>query len=94
MFDAPGPRFRRRVFWVSVVSAFVLAGLVALGLRQFASGGERVGSVAHIAPDGACRFDGNLPETAESRDQGVGNSDLKAFIRRFRRDRFEGKNGD
>jgi glutamate transport system permease protein len=40
MFDAPGPRFRRRVFWVSVVSVFVLAGLVALGLRQFASGGE------------------------------------------------------
>ncbi|GAA3674492.1 amino acid ABC transporter membrane protein 2 (PAAT family) [Lentzea atacamensis] len=40
MFDAPGPRFRRRVFWVSVVSALVLAGLVALGLRQFASGGQ------------------------------------------------------
>ncbi|MET9629485.1 amino acid ABC transporter permease [Lentzea sp. NPDC006480] len=40
MFDAPGPRFRRRVFWVSVVSALVLAGLVASGLRQFASNGQ------------------------------------------------------
>lgn len=40
MFDAPGPRFRRRVFWVSVVSALVLLGLVALGLRQFASNGQ------------------------------------------------------
>ena len=40
MFDAPGPRFRRRVFWVSVVSALVLAGLVALGLLQFADNGQ------------------------------------------------------
>ncbi|GGN17352.1 amino acid ABC transporter permease [Lentzea pudingi] len=40
MFDAPGPRFRRRVFWVSAVSAVVLLGLLALGLRQFASNGQ------------------------------------------------------
>lgn len=40
MFDAPGPRFRRRVFWVSAVSAVVLLGLVALGLRQFSLNGQ------------------------------------------------------
>ncbi|HEX7302970.1 amino acid ABC transporter permease [Lentzea sp.] len=40
MFDAPGPRGRRRILWVSVVSAVVLLGLVVLGLRQFAAGGE------------------------------------------------------
>ncbi|MGI5502427.1 amino acid ABC transporter permease [Lentzea sp. CA-135723] len=40
MFDAPGPRFRRRVRWVTAVSAVVLIGLVALGLRQFALNGQ------------------------------------------------------
>lgn len=40
MFDVPGPRARRRILWVSVASGLVLLGLVALGLRQFAAGGQ------------------------------------------------------
>jgi glutamate transport system permease protein len=40
LYDAPGPRTRRRIVLGSVVSALVLAGLVALGLRQFASTGQ------------------------------------------------------
>ncbi|MFI6097823.1 amino acid ABC transporter permease [Lentzea sp. NPDC051213] len=40
MFDPPGPRARRRVFWISVVSVVVVAGLIALALRQFAVNGQ------------------------------------------------------
>jgi len=40
MFDPPGPRARRRVFWVSVVSVAVIAALFAVALRQFAANGQ------------------------------------------------------
>ncbi|WP_222195351.1 amino acid ABC transporter permease [Modestobacter italicus] len=40
LYDAPGPRARRRILLGSVVSALVLAGLLALALAQFASHGQ------------------------------------------------------
>jgi len=40
LYDAPGPRARRRILLGSVVSALVLAGLLALALVQFASRGQ------------------------------------------------------
>ncbi|HEX6361284.1 amino acid ABC transporter permease [Actinophytocola sp.] len=40
LYDAPGPRTRRRIMIWSVVSAVVLAGLLALGLWQFAKHGQ------------------------------------------------------
>ena len=40
LFDAPGPRARRRIRILTVVSVLVVAGLIALGERQFASHGQ------------------------------------------------------
>ncbi|SDP47950.1 glutamate transport system permease protein [Klenkia soli] len=40
LYDEPGPRGRRRIRTASVVSLLVLAGLLALMLRQFASRGQ------------------------------------------------------
>ncbi|MGY5884950.1 amino acid ABC transporter permease [Modestobacter lacusdianchii] len=40
LYDAPGPRARRRIMIGSVVSALVLAGLLALALVQFGSRGQ------------------------------------------------------
>ena len=40
LYDAPGPRTRRRILVWSIVSALVLAGLAGLGLWQFASHGQ------------------------------------------------------
>lgn len=40
LYDEPGPRGRRRIRIASVVSVLVLAALVALMLRQFASRGQ------------------------------------------------------
>jgi glutamate transport system permease protein len=40
LYDVPGPRARRRILIWSVVSALVLAGLLALGLWQFARHGQ------------------------------------------------------
>jgi glutamate transport system permease protein len=40
LYDVPGPRTRRRIMIWSVVSAVVLAGLLALGLWQFARHGQ------------------------------------------------------
>jgi glutamate transport system permease protein len=40
LYDAPGPRTRRRIMIWSVVSAVVLAGLFALGVWQFAKHGQ------------------------------------------------------
>jgi glutamate transport system permease protein len=40
LYDAPGPRTRRRILVWSVISALVLAGLAGLGLWQFASHGQ------------------------------------------------------
>lgn len=40
LYDAPGPRTKRRILIWSVISTVVLAGLVALGLWQFASHGQ------------------------------------------------------
>jgi glutamate transport system permease protein len=40
LYDVPGPRTRRRILVWSVVSALVLAGLLAVGLWQFARHGQ------------------------------------------------------
>lgn len=40
LYDEPGPRTRRRIRIASVVSVLVLAGALALMLRQFASRGQ------------------------------------------------------
>lgn len=40
LFDAPGPRARRRIRIVTVASLLVLAGLVVLALRQFSQHGQ------------------------------------------------------
>jgi glutamate transport system permease protein len=40
LYDAPGPRTRRRILVWSVVSVLVLAGLAGLGLWQFAEHGQ------------------------------------------------------
>lgn len=40
LYDAPGPRARRRIMIGSVVSALVLTGLLALALVQFGSRGQ------------------------------------------------------
>ena len=40
LYDAPGPRTRRRILIASVLSVLVLLGLVAAGLAQFASHGQ------------------------------------------------------
>lgn len=40
LYDAPGPRARRRILVWSIVSGLVLAGLVAAGLWQFAEHGQ------------------------------------------------------
>lgn len=40
LYDVPGPRARRRILLGSVVSALVLAGLLALALVQFGSRGQ------------------------------------------------------
>ncbi|MEJ5915465.1 amino acid ABC transporter permease [Pseudokineococcus sp. 1T1Z-3] len=40
LFDAPGPRARRRIFALTVVAALLAAGVVALGVRQLAVTGE------------------------------------------------------
>jgi len=40
LYDAPGPRTRRRIMIGSVVSALVIAGLLALALAQFGSHGQ------------------------------------------------------
>ena len=40
LFDAPGPRGRARIRLCTVVGVLVIAGLVALALRQFAENGQ------------------------------------------------------
>jgi len=40
LFDAPGPRARRRIMVATAVSVLVAAGLVALGVRQFSTHGQ------------------------------------------------------
>lgn len=40
LFDAPGPRGRRRILALSVLSALAIAALIALGLYQFGSHGQ------------------------------------------------------
>lgn len=40
LYDAPGPRTKRRILIWSVISVLVLAGLAGLGLWQFASHGQ------------------------------------------------------
>ncbi|MCC9311483.1 amino acid ABC transporter permease [Kitasatospora sp. RB6PN24] len=40
LFDAPGPRARRRIRIATAASLLVLAGLLALALRQFAAHGQ------------------------------------------------------
>jgi glutamate transport system permease protein len=40
MYDAPGPRGRRRILLGSVVSCLIIAALIAFGLWQFASHGQ------------------------------------------------------
>jgi len=40
LFDLPGPRMRRRIRIATVVSALVMAGLIALAVLQFADNGQ------------------------------------------------------
>ena len=40
LYDAPGPRTRRRILIWSIVSGLVLAGVIGAGLWQFASHGQ------------------------------------------------------
>ena len=40
LFDAPGPKGRRRILVLSILSVLVILGVIALGLRQFAMNGE------------------------------------------------------
>jgi glutamate transport system permease protein len=40
LFDAPGPKARRRIWIVTALSVLVLLGLIGLGVRQFASHGQ------------------------------------------------------
>lgn len=40
LFDAPGPKGRRRILILSVLSVLAIAGLIALGLWQFAKNGQ------------------------------------------------------
>jgi glutamate transport system permease protein len=40
LFDQPGPRARRRILIATVVSVLLLAGLVALAVRQFGINGQ------------------------------------------------------
>lgn len=40
LFDPPGPRARRRIRVLTVVSLLVLAGIIALGTAQFSSHGQ------------------------------------------------------
>ncbi|WP_449373083.1 hypothetical protein [Arthrobacter psychrolactophilus] len=40
IYDQPGPRGRRNIMIASVLSVLVLAGIIALGLWQFASHGQ------------------------------------------------------
>jgi glutamate transport system permease protein len=40
LFDSPGPRGRRRIQVVTVLSMLVIAGLLALALRQFGAHGQ------------------------------------------------------
>lgn len=40
LFDAPGPRARRRTVWVTIASLLFIAILVALALRQFNLNGQ------------------------------------------------------
>ncbi|MDI5972364.1 amino acid ABC transporter permease [Streptomyces sp. SL13] len=42
LFDAPGPRARRRIAVATVVSVLVMAGVVVLGLVQFGRNGQLV----------------------------------------------------
>jgi glutamate transport system permease protein len=43
LFDAPGPAGRRRIRIVTVVTVLVIAGVVALALKQFADNGQLAG---------------------------------------------------
>jgi glutamate transport system permease protein len=40
LFDAPGPKGRRRILLLSILSIVVILGVIAAGLRQFAANGE------------------------------------------------------
>lgn len=40
LFDAPGPRAQRRIRWLTALSVLLLAGLIALALRQFSDHGQ------------------------------------------------------
>lgn len=40
LFDAPGPRAQRRIRVCTVVSVLVIAGVIALGVHQFAAHGQ------------------------------------------------------
>jgi glutamate transport system permease protein len=40
LFDAPGPRGRRRIRVATALSVLVIAGLIALGVHQFAAHGQ------------------------------------------------------
>ncbi|GAB2537154.1 amino acid ABC transporter permease [Brachybacterium huguangmaarense] len=40
LFDEPGPRGRRRILILSILSALLIAGIIALGLYQFGVNGQ------------------------------------------------------
>lgn len=40
LFDAPGPRARRRMLWINIVGVVVVAGIAFLILRAFAAKGQ------------------------------------------------------